>query len=331
MSALTLMIVSLARPRYGKEQTVVTSEGIAIEMVVDRSGSMQALDFKIDGQNVDRLTAIKNVAAQFVLGDETDGRRGGDSSDRDPAVKGRTGDLIGLITFAGYADAITPPTLDHSFLIAQLENTDIVSEQEEDGTAIGDALSLAVDKLSSMDQEEEKKPSDSSGSAISGKASVEKKPQSKVIILLTDGENTAGQTEPSAAAELAKTLGIKVYTIGVGTQGRAPYPVGRTPSGQVLVDYYNVTIDEETLTQIADQTGGKYFRATDTDSLATIYQEIDQLEKTKVETQQYSDYRELAVQATYANGWHIPPLLLVALALIAIATILKQIFYRVLT
>ena len=189
------MILSLARPRHGREQTIIESEGIAIQMVVDRSGSMRALDFKIENQHVDRLTAIKNVANKFVLGE--------DDSDTLP---GRISDLIGLITFAGYADATTPLTLDHTFLMAQLDNTRIVSQRREDGTAIGDAISLAVEKLNSLDQRQQEKI------------------ESKVIILLTDGENTAGEVEPMQAAELAAAMGIKVYAIGVGTKGRAPFP-----------------------------------------------------------------------------------------------------------
>ncbi len=317
LAALSLMIVSLARPRYGREQTVVTSEGIAIEMVVDKSGSMRALDFKIDGQNVDRLTAIKNVASKFVIGDETERNR--DAVVREAVVSGRAGDLIGLVTFAGFADAITPPTLDHTFLVAQLDRTEIVRRREEDGTAIGDAISLAVDKLSSLER--------SGDESIDGKPGV----QSKVIILLTDGENTAGEIDPIEAAKLAKTLGVKVYTIGVGTKGQAPFPVHRTRSGQILVDMIEVTIDEETLIAIADQTGGKYFRATDTDSLQLIYDEIDELEKTKVETQTYTDYRELAVQSVRLGGWELPPLLLIAFWLVAAAVAMKRIVFTSIT
>lgn len=303
--ALTLMIVSLARPRHGREQTIINSEGIAIEMVVDRSGSMQALDFQIDGKHVDRLMAIKNVAAKFVGGDE--------DLDRADALPGRISDLIGLITFAGYADAITPPTLDHTFLIAQLENTEIVTERREDGTAIGDAISLAIEKLSTLDERQKEKV------------------KSKIVILLTDGENTAGETEPLQAAELAKAMGVKIYTIGVGTKGRAPFPVRRSRSGQVMVQYVPVNIDEETLRAIADETGGKYFRATDTKSLELIYDEIDQLEKSKVETQQFVDYRELAVQSVRFGGYQVPALLMIALWLLAARAILSHTVLRQLT
>lgn len=303
--ALTLMIVSLARPRHGREQTVIDSEGIAIEMVVDRSGSMQALDFQIDGQHVDRLTAIKNVAAKFVLGDE--------ESNQERVLPGRISDLIGLITFAGYADAVTPPTLDHAFLIAQLENTEIVTLRREDGTAIGDAISLAIDKLSTLDDRQREKV------------------KSKIVILLTDGENTAGEIEPLQAAELAKAMGVKVYTIGVGTKGRAPFPVRRSRNGQVMVQYVPVNIDEKTLRAIAEETGGKYFRATDTKSLELIYDEIDQLEKSKVETQQFVDYRELAVQPIRWGGYEVPALLVLAMGLLAARVVISHTLLRQLT
>lgn len=307
LCALTLMIVSLARPRHGRQQTVISSEGIAIEMVVDRSSSMRALDFKIDDAHVDRLTAIKNVASKFVLGDDESKR-----SEED-ALVGRVSDLIGLIVFAGYADAITPPTLDHGFLVQQLDQTQIVSPREErteDGTAIGDAISLAVEKLNSLDQRQTEKV------------------KSKIMILLTDGENTAGELEPLQAAELAKAMGIRIYTIGVGTKGSAPYPVRRSRNGQIIVRSVPVTIDEETLKEIAETTDGKYFRATDTTSLEAIYEEIDQLEKTKVETQQFMDFRELAVQRTRPGGYQLPALLMVALLMLVARELLARTVFR---
>ena len=302
LTALTLMIVSLARPRHGREQTIISSEGIAIEMVVDRSGSMRALDFEIDGRNVDRLTAIKNVASKFVMGD--------DDKNADEALAGRVSDLIGLITFAGYADAVTPLTLDHTFLVQQLDRTQIVSKRSEDGTAIGDALALAVDKLNSLDDRQEEDI------------------KSKVIILLTDGENTAGEFEPAVAAELAETMGIKIYTIGVGTRGVAPFPIRQLPGGRVVIRNEYVNIDEESLRAIADATGGKYFRATDTQSLESIYEEIDQLETTEVEAQQFVDYKELAVQDVRLGGIRVPALLWVAFLLLAVRMVLSLTFLR---
>jgi Ca-activated chloride channel homolog len=301
LTAVTLMILSLARPRVGRDQTIVSSEGIAIELVVDRSGSMQALDFNLDGRPVDRLTAIKNVASRFVLGEDRS---------NDESLAGRISDLVGLVVFAGYADAVTPLTLDHRFLVEQLKSTSIVTRRQEDGTAIGDAISLAVDKLSTLERERDQ--------AV----------KSRVVILLTDGENTAGEIAPMEAAELAAAMGIKIYTIGVGTKGRAPIPVGRTRSGQTLVQYELVNIDERMLENIADATGGKYFRATDTDSLESIYAEIDQLEKTKVETQQFVDYRELAVQSARIDNHYLPPLLLVALLMLVARVILMHTLFR---
>lgn len=298
--AFTLMIVAMARPREGREQTVIDAEGIAIEMVVDRSSSMQARDFRIAGRSVDRLTAIKNVAGRFVTGNSESIESDSDES----PLSGRISDLVGLITFAGFADAVTPPTLDHGFLVSQLNNAEIVSQRSEDGTAIGDALSLAVEKLDSLDR---------------GK---EEKIESKVIILLTDGENTAGEVEPLQAADMAKAMGVKVYSVGVGTRGVAPVPTRHPFTGEVVLRNMEVNIDEETLNAIADATGGKYFRATDTKSLESIYAEIDEMEKTKVESQSFVDYREIALQSVRWGGWNIPPLLLVAVLLLAVRVIL---------
>ncbi|MBC7965606.1 MAG: VWA domain-containing protein [Fuerstia sp.] len=299
IGAVLAMIVGLAQPREGREQTVTDSEGIAIEMVVDRSGSMQAMDFQVDGEHVDRLTAIKNVAGKFVAG-------GGD-------LEGRFSDLVGLITFAGYADGETPPTLDHAFLVSQLNNTQIVSSRNEDGTAIGDAISLAVEKLNALDARQKDKV------------------RSKVIILLTDGENNAGQLDPVQAAELAETMSIKVYTIGVGTKGQAPMPVEDPFTGRTVMQWVPVSIDEETLTKVASITGGKYFRATDTDSLEKIYNEIDKLEKTKVEAHHFVDYRELAIQKSTVAGFTVPPLLLIAFVLLAVRLLLQQTWLREMT
>ena len=299
IAAVLAMIVGLAQPREGREQSVTDSEGIAIEMVVDRSGSMQAMDFQVDGEQVDRLTAIKNVAGKFVAG--------GDK------LKGRFSDLVGLVVFAGYADGETPPTLDHAFLVSQLNNTQIVTNRSEDGTAIGDALSLAVEKLNALDARQKEKV------------------RSKVIILLTDGENNAGQLDPIQAAELAETMSIKVYTIGVGTKGQAPMPVQDPFTGRTVRQMVPVSIDEETLTKVASLTGGKYFRATDTDSLEKIYNEIDQLEKSKVEAQHFVDYRELAIQPYTSAGFSVPPVLLIAFMLLAARFLLQQTWFREMT
>ena len=305
--AILLMIFALARPQEGRKQTVTNTEGIAIEMVVDRSSSMQALDFELDGRAVDRLTAIKDVAERFVLGHDD--------------LDGRYSDLIGLLTFAGYVDSLTPPTLDHSYLTSQLQKAEIADSPDEDGTAIGDAIGLAIEKLTNLNTK-----STETGSDESGKIASEIK--SKVIILLTDGENTAGDLDPLDAADLANTLNIKIYTVGVGTKGSAPVPVLDPFSNRRILQMMPVNIDEETLSQVAEKTGGKYFRATNSESLEKIYGEIDSLEKTKVENKHYVDYREMAIEPVRLGSFPIPPIALLALLLLAIQLLLSKTAFR---
>ena len=294
--AVAILIVCLAGPRDGRQKTSTSSEGIAIQLLVDRSGSMRAMDFKKQGQPVDRLTAIKDVAGRFVEGDGE--------------LSGRFHDLVGLVTFAGMATAETPPTLDHNFVVSQLYQAEIVTRRDEDGTAIGDAIGLAVEKLSTLDKTQDKQI------------------KSKVAILLTDGENTAGDLDPLQAAELAKMMEIKVYTIGVGTTGRAPIPVRDPFSGRQRMIWDQVHIDEDTLTEIAEITGGKYFRATNTESLEEIYAEIDQLEKTEVESIQFVDYRELAVQSIPWGPRRLMPLAWWAMMALSASLVLKHTLLR---
>lgn len=179
-------------------------------------------------------------------------------------VSGRPDDRIGLVVFSGESFTQCPLTTDHAVLINLFK--DIKSGMIEDGTAIGLGLANAVSRLK------------------------DSKAKSKVIILLTDGVNNQGEIDPLTAAEIAKTFGIRVYTIGVGTMGTAPYPV-QTAFG---VQYQNmeVKIDEDVLTQIAQMTDGKYFRATNNQKLVEIYKEIDALEKSKIEVKQYSKKQE---------------------------------------
>lgn len=293
------LIIALAGPREGRAQTRIDSEGIAIQLLVDRSGSMRATDFTLQGQPVDRLTAIKNVASRFVLGDDE--------------LDGRPADLVGLVTFARYADNASPLTLDHPYLVDQLVRTSIVNDRSEDGTAIGDAIGLGVERLRALDASQ------------NGKSDSVK---SKILILLTDGENNAGDLDPLQAAELAKAMGVKVYTIGVGTRGLATVPVADPFTGMTINRRVPVNIDEDTLTAIADATGGQYFRATDTDSLEAIYAEIDQLEKTRIEEQTFVDYRQLAIQPLHAGFFSVPPLLLIGFGLIVAELVLAHTWLR---
>jgi Ca-activated chloride channel family protein len=265
---LLLLVAALARPQQGLREFRVSTEGIAIQMCLDRSGSMQALDFEIDGQPVNRLEAVKRVFRDFVGG-------GGE-------LPGRPDDLIGLIAFGGFAEAKSPLTLDHGALLEVLKSIEIPQPirdsrnrvinarllEEEMATAIGDAVAVAVDRLK------------------------EAEAKSKVVILLSDGENTAGVVTPEEAAEVAKAFGIKIYTIGVGRTGRAPFPV-QDAFGRAVLQAQLVRLDEQTLKMLAETTGGRYFNAQDTRALEDVYAEIDQLEKTETEGRLYTEYIEL--------------------------------------
>jgi Ca-activated chloride channel family protein len=179
-------------------------------------------------------------------------------------ISGRPYDRIGLVVFSGESFTQCPLTTDHAVLINLLR--EVQSGMIEDGTAIGMGLATAVSRLK------------------------DSQAKSKVIILLTDGVNNRGEIAPETAADIAKTFGIRVYTIGVGTQGMAPYPVN-TPFGVQYQDM-PVEIDEGILRQISQTTGGRYFRATDNDKLEEVYKEIDKLEKSKIDVRQFSRKEE---------------------------------------
>ncbi len=300
--AVGLLVVCLARPQQPNQETRIFSEGIAIQMLVDRSSSMMAMDFTIDGRQVNRLEAVKRVFNDFVIGD-------GD-------LDGRPDDLIGMISFAGFADSKCPLTLDHSFLLEALDQTEIVTPEEgreEDGTAIGDAIALSVGRLAELD--------------VRRNASSTSRIKSKIMILLTDGENNRGDFTPEKASTLAANKGIKIYTIGAGTTGFAPVPM-RDPFGVTVMRPTRVSIDEATLKQIASITGGQYWRAKDTASLREIYAEIDELERTETEEKRYFQYAELATESV--RGWGVtwPPILMVAAGLLALEVLLVNTRFR---
>jgi Ca-activated chloride channel homolog len=247
-------VVAIARPQWGVEAVQVQREGIAIAMVIDISSSMSAVDLTIGDEPSDRLEAVKTVFRDFVAG------TGG--------IAGREGDAIGMVTFARFADVITPPTHDHEALLALLDQVEIVALPSEDGTAIGDGIVRGIEMLRSA------------GSAA------------RVLILLTDGSNNAGEIEPLAAAQIASAMGIRIYAVGAGTRGTAMVPVPAAGGGITYLPT-QVSIDEETLTQIAALTGGSYFRATDADTLRGVYAEIDRLEKTQTVALTYQRYVEV--------------------------------------
>ena len=240
LAALAALIVALARPRDVSHNVESSTEGIDIVLAIDISGSMLARDFKPD-----RITAAKEVAGSFIAD--------------------RFGDRIGLVAFAGEAFTQSPLTTDQGTLQTMLGR--IRSGVIEDGTAIGNGLATAINRLRESDS------------------------KSKVIILLTDGVNNRGEMAPLMAADIAADMGIKVYTIGVGTRGKAPYPVVDM-FGNMSFQPMDVEIDEQTLESIAERTGGKYFRATDKEKLQAIYDEINTLEKSKVEITDFTVYHE---------------------------------------
>ena len=244
--AAALMIVGLARPQRTHSRTEVTANGIDIVLGLDVSGSMQALDFTVDNYRVNRIAVVKSVVSKFI--DE------------------RPNDRIGLIAFAASPYIVSPLTLDHDWLLQNLERINVGIG--DDGTAIGSAIAAAVNHLRTTTA------------------------KSKVVILLTDGVNNSGKISPLAAAEAARALGVKVYTIGVGVRGKAPIPV-RDEAGKIHVIMANVDIDEKTLQAIASETGGLFYRATDTDSLQKIYEQINHYETSAQAVQKFEHVEEL--------------------------------------
>ena len=267
--AILLFAIAMARPQTFDDTSSISREGIAIMLVVDRSGSMDARDLEDEFKNVNRLEVVKDVLHYFLTG--TDDRDQVDSlirgNQRKFLDRGRPDDMIGLVTFAGYADSVCPLTLDHGNLMESVNELQL-ADQSENGTAIGDGLGLAVERFRKSDVE------------------------SKVVILLTDGVNNRGQLDPLKSGDLAASENIKVYCIGAGTNGFAPIPVRHALTGEVVLQAMKVEIDEKTLKAIAEKTGGKYFRATDKEALKSIYDEIDQLEKTEVSELKYFKYHE---------------------------------------
>jgi Ca-activated chloride channel family protein len=206
-------------------------------------------------------------------------------------IEQRTSDRIGLVAFGSEAFIAAPPTLDHDFLRRVLDRLElgVIDGQQ---TAIGSGLSAAVNRLREL------------------------KSKSRIVILMTDGQNNAGSIPPLTAAEAAASLGVKVYTIGVGTRGFAPVPA-RDAFGRKVYVKQAVDIDEDTLRKVADKTGGKYYRADSTETLRRVYAEIDTLEKTEAELKLFAYYEELM-------GWFVLP----GLGLLALEIILGQTVWR---
>jgi Ca-activated chloride channel homolog len=268
--AAGLMIVGLARPQRTHSRTEVTANGIDIVLGLDVSGSMQALDFSVDNYRVNRIAVVKSVVSKFI--DE------------------RPNDRIGLIAFAAAPYIVSPLTLDHDWLLQNLDRINVGIG--DDGTAIGSAIAAAVNHLRTTAA------------------------KSKVVILLTDGVNNSGKISPLVAAEAARALGVKVYTIGVGVRGKAPIPI-RDEAGKVHVIMAEVDVDEKTLQAVASETGGLFYRATDTDSLKKIYEQINRYETSAQTVQKFEHVEEL-------YRWALFP----ALGLLGLALLLQQTRFR---
>lgn len=283
VAGLVSAVGALARPQTVWSRIRRTAEVIAIQIVCDASGSMEALDLSVrtpaGWQLKTRLDVVKEMFIRFI--------------------EKRPDDLIGLITFGGYVSVRAPLTSDHDALRHILHGVDIPREtlgpdgqpldREELLTAIGDALVMACARLEGV------------------------KPRSRIIVLLSDGESNTGAVKPEEATEVARKMGIRVYTIGVGSTGRAPFRT-RDRFGRETIAYAEVSLDEDLLRHIAERTGGKYFNARDPRGLQEALEAIERLEKTRVEKESYVHSRELfpwfltpalafCVTAMAVNGW----------------------------
>lgn len=252
---LALLIIALAQPRLTKSETKISASGVDIAVVIDMSFSMADEDFELRGQPADRLTMAREVLKKFI--------------DKRP------NDRIGLVAFATEAFIAAPLTLDHDFV---LQNLDRLQLGTIDGgsTAIGSGLSTAINRLREL------------------------KSKSKIVILMTDGRNNAGKVAPRTVAEAAKALGVKIDTIGVGKRGESRRP-RMDRRGRPLVDFLGRKVydpdpedlDEDVLQEIANMTGGKYYRADNSQRFQAIYAEIDKLEKTEAEVKKFAHHDEL--------------------------------------
>jgi len=272
-AAMAFLILAIARPQFGRSLEHITASGVDIMLVLDVSGSMRAEDYVVDDQRMSRIDMVKRVTQKFI--------------------ESRPNDRMGIIAFAGRPYLVSPLTLDHDWLIQNLDRVQI--GMVEDSTAIGSALASAANRLKDRDS------------------------KTKIIVLLTDGANNAGKVLPLTAAKAAKALGLKIYTIVAGSNDPIPFPVklsdGRTVLMNLPAGYF--PIDEKLLDQIARIGDGKYFRAADTESMDNTFKEIDRLEKTKVEIEKSSDYHD-----------YFPLLLLGAALCLCAEALLSQTLWR---
>lgn len=269
--ALASLIVALARPQLGRTLSHVQASGVDILICLDVSTSMLAEDYTIGGKRANRLETVKQVTEDFI--------------------RQRPNDRIGIMAFASRPFLVSPLTLDHEWLIKNLDEG-VQTGRVDDGTAIGSATAAAANRLK------------------------DKESKSKVIVLLSDGDNNAGRVTPFTAAEAAKALGIRLYTIGAGTVGEVPVP-RVDPFGRTVYETVHSDFDEETLKKMAEIANGTYFRADNTASLKKTFNEIDRMEKTKVGVEKTSEYQDL-----------FPPFVLAGLVLLALEVLLSQTLWK---
>lgn len=254
---LACLIIALARPQLGKGHSEVQASGIDIMLAVDVSGSMQALDFSENSQQlITRLAIVKHTIEQFI--------------------QKRPSDRIGLMVFAKEPYLVSPLTLDLDWLLHNLERVQI-GLIDPDGTAIGPVIAEATKRMR------------------------EQPAKSRIVILLTDGEDNVNRVPPVAAAEAARAYGIKFYTIAAGRSGIVPMPVMNRAGQVVRIERVQSNVDAETMQEVATITGGKFYQATNPKELEAIYNDIDQLEKTKVSLRHYDTYEELFIWPALAG------------------------------
>ncbi|MBX3363982.1 MAG: VWA domain-containing protein [Phycisphaeraceae bacterium] len=268
-ACLVCVVTALARPQQTTGQTRISTEGIAIMMVIDRSASMTA-PMEFGGRQTTRFDVVQRVFSEFILGD-------------DAGLTGRPADMIGLVAFAGFADTISPLVQSHRTLVRLANAVQPAPPAEpEGGTAIGDALALAAARLESAESQIQRMNQRSTTPPAF-------KIKSKVIVLLTDGENNRGRIEPLEAARFARERNIKIYTIGIGGEGGYVYIPGVQPNTRIPI---RDTIDERNLTEIAQMTGGRYWNARTADALRQCYRELDQLERSTIDLVEYQSREE---------------------------------------
>ena len=285
LAGAALLVVAAARPRTSLARSSRSVDAIAIAMTVDVSGSMEALDFMAPGSRTERtrLDVVKEVFAKFV--------------------KARPDDLIGLITFGGYASTRAPLTADHEVLLHVLKGVQVPTvtydrngrpvDAEETMTAIGDGLATAIARVKDAEM------------------------KSKIVILLSDGVSNTGAVEPDAAAAAAAKLGVRVYTIGVGTHSRRTPFRARDVFGRTRIQYADMSFDESQLKSIAAKTGARYFGVRDEGGLKAALEEIDSLEKTTLDRTVYQRWNE-----------YFPPFLLAGAFLVLFAVSLQMLASR---